>query len=45
VWGDGSVRAMLEEAARERAADASSRTWADVAADVRRIYADVGRRG
>jgi glycosyltransferase involved in cell wall biosynthesis len=46
VWGDGSIRAMLVEAARERAAGSGSRirTWTDVAADVRAIYAEVGRR-
>jgi glycosyltransferase involved in cell wall biosynthesis len=46
VWGDVSVRTGLVEAARERAAGNGSapRTWADVAADVRAVYAEVGRR-
>jgi glycosyltransferase involved in cell wall biosynthesis len=45
VWGDGSVRTGLETAARDRLADGpASRSWADVAADVRAIYAEVGRR-
>lgn len=41
AWGDDAVRAGLVEAAHERAA--AMRTWADVAADVRAIYAEVGR--
>jgi glycosyltransferase involved in cell wall biosynthesis len=47
VWADGPVRAKLREAARDRIAgsDSTIRTWADVAADVRAIYAEVGRRG
>lgn len=47
MWGDGTVHAGLVVAARERAArnGASTRTWADVAAEVRAIYAEVGRRG
>jgi glycosyltransferase involved in cell wall biosynthesis len=47
VWADGPVRAKLREAARNRVAgsDSTIRTWADVAADVRAIYAEVGRRG
>jgi glycosyltransferase involved in cell wall biosynthesis len=46
AWGDGPVRAVLEEAAHERSTGDGSpvRTWADVAADVRAIYAEVGRR-
>lgn len=46
VWGDGPVRDGLVGAARERAVggDVLQRTWADVAADVRRIYGEVGRR-
>ena len=45
VWGDGSVRTGLETAARDRLARGpASRSWADVAADVRAIYAEVGRR-
>jgi glycosyltransferase involved in cell wall biosynthesis len=46
VWADGPVRAKLEEAALERAAGngSSPRTWADVADDVRVIYAAVGRQ-
>jgi len=43
AWSDESVRAGIVEAARERAAT-GMRTWADVAADVRAIYAEVGRR-
>jgi glycosyltransferase involved in cell wall biosynthesis len=43
VWVDDPVRTGLVHAARERAA--WMRTWADVAADVRSIYAEVGRRG
>ncbi len=43
AWGDGPVRQGLVEAARERAAT-GTRTWADVAADVRAIYAEVGIR-
>jgi glycosyltransferase involved in cell wall biosynthesis len=45
AWGDGSVRNGLVDAALDRAGDAASaRTWADVARDVRAIYAEVGRR-
>ncbi len=44
AWSDDPVRAGIVEAARERSAD-GARTWADVAADVRAIYAEVGRRG
>jgi glycosyltransferase involved in cell wall biosynthesis len=46
VWADGPVRAKLEEAALERAAGngSSPRTWADVADEVRVIYAAVGRQ-
>jgi glycosyltransferase involved in cell wall biosynthesis len=46
VWSDAPVRAGLVGAARERAAGNGSvpRTWSDVAADVRAIYAEVGRR-
>jgi glycosyltransferase involved in cell wall biosynthesis len=43
AWGDDPVRSGIVEAARERSA--TMRTWADVAADVREIYAEVGRRG
>jgi glycosyltransferase involved in cell wall biosynthesis len=43
AWGDDPVRTGIVEAARERSA--TMRTWADVAADVREIYAEVGRRG
>ena len=43
AWGDDPVRDGIVEAARERAA-AGARTWGDVAADVRAIYAEVGRR-
>ena len=43
AWGDDAVRDRLVAAARERA-ETGLRTWADVAADVRAIYAEVGRR-
>jgi glycosyltransferase involved in cell wall biosynthesis len=45
AWTDGAVAGGIREAARERAAGTSEsmRTWADVAADVRAIYAEVGR--
>jgi glycosyltransferase involved in cell wall biosynthesis len=43
AWGDGPVRTAIAEAARERA-KRPDRTWADVAADVRAIYATVGVR-
>jgi glycosyltransferase involved in cell wall biosynthesis len=43
AWGDGAVRAGIAEAARDRAGH-PTRTWADVAADVRRIYAEVAIR-
>jgi len=43
AWSDDHVRSGIVEAARERAAT-GIRTWADVAADVRAIYAEVGRR-
>jgi glycosyltransferase involved in cell wall biosynthesis len=44
MWTDGPVREGLVEAARECAAGEGTpaRTWADVAADVRAIYAEVG---
>ena len=46
MWGDGPVRAGLAASARDRAADRpGARTWADVADDVRAIYAEVGPRG
>ena len=43
AWGDAPVRTGIVDAARVRAA--RMRTWADVAADVRAIYAEVGGRG
>ena len=43
AWGDDAVRAGIAQAARDRATG-PARTWADVAADVRRIYAEVGAR-
>ncbi len=43
AWGDGSVREAIADAARERATN-PDRTWRDVAADVRGIYATVGVR-
>ena len=42
-WGDDPVRTGIVDAARERAS-AMTRTWGDVAADVRAIYAQVGVR-
>jgi glycosyltransferase involved in cell wall biosynthesis len=44
AWGDDPVRAGIVAAARERATG-GTRTWAEVAADVRAIYAEVGRTG
>jgi glycosyltransferase involved in cell wall biosynthesis len=46
AWADGTVAQGVREAARDRAAGTTEpmRTWADVAADVRAIYAEVGRR-
>jgi glycosyltransferase involved in cell wall biosynthesis len=41
AWGDSPVRETIADAARERAVR-PDRTWADVAADVRAIYARVG---
>jgi glycosyltransferase involved in cell wall biosynthesis len=41
AWSDGAVRTGIVDASRERAA-ATTRTWGDVAADVRAIYAEVG---
>jgi len=43
AWGDDAVRATIADAARARSLGIR-RTWADVAADVRRIYAEVGVR-
>jgi len=43
AWGDDAVRTAIADAAMERATR-GGRTWADVAADVRRIYAEVGIR-
>jgi D-inositol-3-phosphate glycosyltransferase len=40
AWADERVHARLVEAARDRGA--SSRTWADVARETRRVYAEVG---
>jgi glycosyltransferase involved in cell wall biosynthesis len=41
AWSDDRVHAGLATAARERA-ETDRRTWADVAAETRRVYADVG---
>ncbi len=41
VWTDDRVHAGLAAIARERA-ETDRRTWSDVAADTRRVYADVG---
>jgi glycosyltransferase involved in cell wall biosynthesis len=43
VWADERVHGRLVDAARERASS-SARTWADVADETRRVYADVGTR-
>ena len=43
AWGDDAVRTAVADAAMERATR-GGRTWADVAGDVRRIYAEVGIR-
>lgn len=43
AWGDDAVRTAITDAAMERATG-TRRTWADVATDVRRIYAEVGIR-
>ncbi|MEO5940885.1 MAG: glycosyltransferase [Candidatus Limnocylindrales bacterium] len=43
VWADDRVHAHLVAIARERA-ETNVRTWADVAADTRRVYAEVGIR-
>ena len=43
VWGDDVVRTGIADAAMQRATG-TRRTWAEVAADVRRIYAEVGVR-
>jgi glycosyltransferase involved in cell wall biosynthesis len=44
AWGDDPVRTRIADAARERAL-ARTRTWGDVADDVRAIYAEVGISG
>jgi alpha-1,3-rhamnosyl/mannosyltransferase len=44
AWADEPVHGQLVEAARERASS-GSRTWADVARDTRRVYAEVGSAG
>jgi glycosyltransferase involved in cell wall biosynthesis len=45
IWADETVHRGLATAARDRASQ-PSRTWADVAADTRAVYAEVGiRRG
>lgn len=43
TWADDRVHGRLVESARERA-ESSPRTWADVAAETRRVYAEVGIR-
>jgi glycosyltransferase involved in cell wall biosynthesis len=43
IWADDAVHARLVASARERAAW-QTRTWADVATETRRIYAEVGVR-
>ena len=44
AWSDDPVHARLAAVARDRA-ETDRRTWADVATDTRRVYADVGVRG
>jgi len=41
IWADDRVHERLSDAARERA-EGPVRTWADVASETRRVYADVG---
>jgi glycosyltransferase involved in cell wall biosynthesis len=41
VWSDDPVHARLAAIARERA-ETDRRTWADVATETRRVYAEVG---
>ncbi len=41
VWSDDRVHAGLQSAASTRAMELT-RTWADVAADTRAVYAEVG---
>ena len=43
IWTDDNVRARLAAAARERA-ELNRRSWADVATETRRVYAEVGIR-
>jgi glycosyltransferase involved in cell wall biosynthesis len=43
MWADDRVRDRLVAGARERGG-ANARTWADVALETRRVYADVGVR-
>jgi glycosyltransferase involved in cell wall biosynthesis len=43
VWSDDPVHARLAAIARERA-ETDRRTWADVATETRRVYAEVGVR-
>jgi glycosyltransferase involved in cell wall biosynthesis len=43
AWSDDAVHARLAAIARERA-ETDRRTWADVATETRRVYADVGVR-
>jgi glycosyltransferase involved in cell wall biosynthesis len=43
AWADDRVRGRLVEAARAHR-DADPRTWADVALETRRVYADIGVR-
>ena len=43
AWADDRVRDRLVTAALDRTATAP-RTWADVALETRRVYADVGVR-
>jgi glycosyltransferase involved in cell wall biosynthesis len=44
TWADDRVHGRLAAAARERA-ETEQRTWADVATETRRVYAEVGIRG
>ena len=43
IWTDGPLHDRLAAIARERA-ETDRRTWADVADETRRVYADVGIR-
>jgi glycosyltransferase involved in cell wall biosynthesis len=44
IWADDGVHGGVAAVARERA-EADRRTWADVAAETRAIYAEIGTKG